>query len=176
VAEITDRLDLTGWPDGARVIVRRERPHPGAQLSFTDHDGHRFLATLTDLEGDAVELERLHRARAGAEDRVRAAKQTGLQNLPFRDFDHNAVWLELSLIAQDLTAWTQLWRSTASWPSANPRRCATGCCTPPPAWSSTPAARRCACNAAGPGRTNWPPRSPGSPRCHQRAGQPRPAH
>jgi hypothetical protein len=107
VAEITDRLDLTTWPDGTRVIVRRERPHPGAQLSFTDHDGHRFLATLTDLDGDPVELERLHRARASAEDRIRAAKHTGLENLPFRDFDHNAVWLELSLIAQDLTAWTQ---------------------------------------------------------------------
>ena len=107
VAEITDRLDLSGWPAGSRVIVRRERPHPGAQLSFTDHDGHRFLATLTDLPGDAVELECLHRARASAEDRVRNAKQTGLENLPFRDFDHNAVWLELSLIAQDLIAWTQ---------------------------------------------------------------------
>ena len=107
VAEITDRLDLSTWPDGTRMIVRRERPHPGAQLSFTDHDGHRFLTTLTDLAGDAVELERLHRARASAEDRIRAAKQTGLENLPFRDFDHNAVWLELSLIAQDLTAWTQ---------------------------------------------------------------------
>jgi hypothetical protein len=107
VAEISDRLELSTWPDGTRVIVRRERPHPGAQLSFTDHDGHRFLATLTDLDGDPVELERLHRARASAEDRIRAAKQTGLENLPFRDFDHNAVWLELSLIAQDLTAWTQ---------------------------------------------------------------------
>jgi Transposase DDE domain group 1 len=107
VAEITGRLDLSTWPEGTRVIVRRERPHPGAQLSFTDHDGHRFLATLTDLAGDPVDLERLHRARAGAEDRVRAAKQTGLQNLPFRDFDHNAVWVELSLIAQDLIAWTQ---------------------------------------------------------------------
>jgi Transposase DDE domain group 1 len=107
VAEITDRLDLATWPDGTRVIVRRERPHPGAQLSFTDHDGHRFLATLTDLDGDPVELECLHRARASAEDRIRAAKQTGLENLPFRDLGHNAVWLELSLIAQDLTAWTQ---------------------------------------------------------------------
>ena len=107
VAEITDRLDLTGWPVGSRVIVRRERPHPGAQLSFTDHDGHRFLATLTDLQGDAVELECLHRARASAEDRVRVAKQTGLGNLPFRDFDHNAAWLEISLIAQDIIAWTQ---------------------------------------------------------------------
>jgi hypothetical protein len=108
VAEITDHLELTGWPEGARVIVRRERPHPGAQLSFTDHDGHRFLATLTDLASDAVELECLHRARANTEDRVRAAKQTGLDNLPFRDFDHNAVWLEISLIAQDLIAWTQV--------------------------------------------------------------------
>jgi hypothetical protein len=107
VAEITDRLDLSGWPAGSRVIVRRERPHPGAQLSFTDHDGHRFLATLTDLQGDPAELECLHRARASAEDRVRNAKQTGLENLPFRDFDHNAVWLEISLIAQDLIAWTQ---------------------------------------------------------------------
>ena len=107
VAELTDALELSGWPDGSRVIVRRERPHPGAQLSFTDHDGHRFLATLTDLEGDTVELERLHRARASTEDRIRNGKQTGLENLPFRNFDHNQVWIEISLIAQDLIAWTQ---------------------------------------------------------------------
>jgi hypothetical protein len=107
VAELTRALALDAWPPGTRVLVRRERPHPGAQLSFSDHDGHRFLATLTDLPGDVVELECLHRARANAEDRVRAAKQTGLENLPFREFDHNAVWLELSLIAQDLIAWTQ---------------------------------------------------------------------
>jgi hypothetical protein len=107
VAEITDLLEFYDWPDGSRVIVRRERPHPGAQLTFTDLDGHRFQATLTDLDGDAVELERLHRGRANAEDRVRAAKQTGLDNLPFREFDLNAVWLELSLIAQDISVWTQ---------------------------------------------------------------------
>jgi hypothetical protein len=107
VAEITSALDLSGWPAGTRVLVRRERPHPGAQLSFTNHDGHRFQATLTDLQGDSVELERLHRGRANGEDRIRAAKQTGLENLPFQGFDHNAVWLELSLIAQDLTVWTQ---------------------------------------------------------------------
>jgi Transposase DDE domain group 1 len=108
VAELTDQLDLTRWPDGTRVIVRRERPHPGAQLSFTDHDGHRFQATLTDLGGHAVELERTHRARASAEDRIRTGKQTGLENLPFKGFDHNQIWLELSLIAPDLIAWT--WR------------------------------------------------------------------
>jgi hypothetical protein len=108
VAEITDALDLGGWPEGSRLIVRRERPHPGAQLSFSDHDGHRFLATLTDLDGEAAELERLHRARANTEDRIRAAKQTGLTNLPFQGFDHNRVWVEIALVAQDLTAWMQM--------------------------------------------------------------------
>ena len=109
VAEIThvERLDLTPWPDGSRVIIRRERPHPGAQLTFTDHEGHRFQATLTDLTGDAVEIECLHRGRAHAEDRIRAAKQTGIENLPFREFALNAVWLELSMVAQDLIVWTQ---------------------------------------------------------------------
>ena len=89
------------------MIVRRERPHPGAQLTFTDLEGHRFQATLTDLAGDAVELECLHRARANAEDRVRAAKQTGMENLPFREFALNEIWLEISLIAQDLSVWAQ---------------------------------------------------------------------
>jgi hypothetical protein len=77
-------------------MVRRERPHPGAQLSFTDHDGHRFQAILTDQTGKNIAaLERSHRARARVEDRIRAAKDCGLTNLPFRDFDANAVWLEL---------------------------------------------------------------------------------
>ena len=121
VAEISERLDLSGWPAGSRVIVRRERPHPGAQLSFTDHDGHRFLATLTDLPGDPAELERLHRARASAEDRVRTGKQTGLENLPFRDFDHNQVGLEISLIAQDLIAWTQHLALTGELAACEPK-------------------------------------------------------
>jgi Transposase DDE domain group 1 len=109
IVEIThvERLDLTPWPEGSRVIIRRERPHPGAQLKFTDADGHRFQATLTDLTGDAVEIERLHRGRGDAENLIRGAKQTGLESLPFREFSLNAVGLELSLIAQDLIAWTQ---------------------------------------------------------------------
>ncbi len=109
VAEITDLLDLTAWPAASRVIVRRERPHPGAQLSFTDHDGHRFQAILTDQPGrDIAALERLHRARARVEDRIRTAKDCGLANLPFRDFEANEVWLELALIAQELLAYTQM--------------------------------------------------------------------
>jgi hypothetical protein len=108
VAELTDRLDLSRWPEGSRVIVRRERPHPGAQLSFTDHDGHRFQTFLTDqTDEDIAALERRHRARARVEDRIRAAKDCGLSKLPFRDFDANAVWLELALAAQDLLFATQ---------------------------------------------------------------------
>ena len=89
------------------MIVRRERPHPGAQLSFTDHDGHRFQAILTDPDGDPVELERRHRARADVEDRIRDDKDTGLPKFPFRDFALNEVWLEISLLAHDLIVWTQ---------------------------------------------------------------------
>ena len=48
MVEITDRVDLSSCAGRSRLIVRRERPHPGAQLSFTDHDGYRFQAILTD--------------------------------------------------------------------------------------------------------------------------------
>jgi hypothetical protein len=108
VCELAAGLDLSSWPTGSRVIVRRERPHPGAQLAFTDHDGYRFQATLTDQPDlDIAELERRHRARAGVEDHIRNDKDTGLRNLPFRDFEHNRVWLALVLLAHDLIAWTQ---------------------------------------------------------------------
>ena len=107
VAEITDRLDLAAWPERSRVLVRRERAHPGAQLSFTDYDGHRFQVILTDQPGEIAHLERDHRARVRVEDHIRNDKDTGLQNMPFREFEHNRVWLQLVLIAHDLIAWTQ---------------------------------------------------------------------
>jgi hypothetical protein len=108
VAEISDGLDLLAWPAGSRVIVRRERPHPSAQLSFTDHDGHRFQAILTDARDDDIaDLEARHRGHASVEDRIKAGKDCGLEKLPFRDFDLNAIWLELVLIAQDLIAWSK---------------------------------------------------------------------
>jgi len=123
VAEITEQLDLSGWPAGARVIVRRERPHPGAQLSFTDHDGHRFQAILTDQpDPDIAYLEACHRGHARVEDRIRTGKDTGMAKLPFRDFAMNEVWLELSLIAQDLTAWTKALCLTGKLASSEPKR------------------------------------------------------
>jgi hypothetical protein len=122
VAEITDSLDLTSWPTGSRVLVRRERAHPGAQLSFTDHDGHRFQAILTDQPGAIATVERDHRGRARVEDHIRNDKDTGLRNLPFRDFEHNRVWLELVRIAHDLLTWTQRLLLTGELAKAEPKR------------------------------------------------------
>lgn len=111
VAELTGLLpDLTaaGWPAGMRVIVRRERPHPGAQLRFTDVDGYRFQAFATDTAvGQLAWLEARHRAHARVEDRIRTAKDTGIGRFPSRQANINAAWLELSLLACDLLAWTQ---------------------------------------------------------------------
>jgi hypothetical protein len=123
IAEITTSLDLTGWPAGSRVIVRRERAHPGAQLSFTDHDGHRFQAVLTDQpDPDIQVLERRQRQRAHAETHIRNDKDTGLRNLPFRDFEHNRVWLALVGIAHDLLAWTQRLLLTGTLAACEPKR------------------------------------------------------
>src|SRR3954447_13669853 len=100
VADISERVALGSWPAGARLIVRRERPHPGAQLSFSDHDGHRFQAILTDQpDPDLAVIERRHRQRAHIEDRVRDDKDTGLAKFPFKQFALNQVWLEIVLLA-----------------------------------------------------------------------------
>jgi hypothetical protein len=112
VAELTGVLDLGKWPAGSRVIVRRERPHPGAQLRFTDADGHRFTAFITDTKRGGPrrqhsDLEARHRAHARVEDRIRCAKATGLRNLPCKSYAHNRVWLELALTAADLLSWMQ---------------------------------------------------------------------
>jgi hypothetical protein len=109
VAELTGLLDLSSWPQGMRVIVRKERPHPGAQLRFTDIDGHRFTCFATDARrGQLADLELRHRRRARCEDRIRNAKDTGLRNLPLHGFAQNQVWCELVATASELLAWTQL--------------------------------------------------------------------
>ncbi|TDC74135.1 IS1380 family transposase [Actinomadura sp. 7K507] len=113
VAELTGMLDLSSWPKGMRVIVRRERPHPGAQLRFTDLDGHRFTCFVTGTRpggkyGQLADLELRHRRRARCEDRIRCAKDTGLRNLPLHSAAANQIWLEIVALASELTAWTQM--------------------------------------------------------------------
>jgi len=123
VAEITEHADLSSWPLRSRLIVRRERPHPGAQLSFTDHDGYRFQAILTDQpDQDIAIIERRHRQRARVEDRIRDDKDTGLAKLPFKQFALNEVWLEIVMLAHDLIAWTQALLLDGELANAEPKR------------------------------------------------------
>ncbi|MFE5407209.1 IS1380 family transposase, partial [Streptomyces sp. NPDC056580] len=105
VAELAGNV-LDGWPKGMRLIVRKERPHPGAQLRITDADGMRITCFATNTPDRPIaELELRHRLRARAEDRIRAARSTGLRNLPLHDTAQNRIWLEIVQIALDLLAW-----------------------------------------------------------------------
>jgi hypothetical protein len=123
VAELTDHLDLSAWPEGTRLICRRERPHPGAQFQIFDEHGYRHTCFLTDQDGDDIAaLELRHRGRARVEDSIRAGKDTGMRNLPHHAFEHNQTWLELSLIAQDLLTWTKLICLTGQLATAEPKR------------------------------------------------------
>lgn len=113
VAEATGLVDMSSWPAGTRLILRKERPHPGAQLRFTDSGGLRVTAFITDTAIDVVPgqlggLELRHRQHARVEDRIRQAKATGLRNLPCHRFDANAAWLEIIMAATDLVVWSKL--------------------------------------------------------------------
>jgi Transposase DDE domain group 1 len=123
VCEITDMVDLSSWPEGSRLIIRRERPHPGAQLSFTDHDGYRFQAILTDQRDENIAvLECRHRQHAHVEDRIRDDKDTGLAKFPFKAFALNEVWLEIVMLAHDLIVWTQALCLDGELAKAEPKR------------------------------------------------------
>lgn len=108
VAEITDQVALSAWPQGSRLIARRTQLRDGDQQSFADHDGYRLAVFLTDQTAkDITRLDLTHRGHARVEDRIRQGKDCGLANLPFKSFTHNEVWLWLAMLAQDLVAWTQ---------------------------------------------------------------------
>jgi Transposase DDE domain group 1 len=123
VAEITDLIDLSRWPAGTRAIARREDPHPGAQLTFTDFEGRRYQVFITDLnDPDIAYLEALHRGRGRAEKRICDAKDTGLANLPSANFAINTAWVQLVLVAQDLLAWIKLLCLDGELTRAEPKR------------------------------------------------------
>ena len=123
VAEITDLVDLQRWPQGTRAIARREEPHPGAQLTFTDADGHRFQVFITDLADDDIAyIEALHRGRGRAEKRICDLKDTGLANLPSADFAINTAWMTMALVAHDLLCWTRQLVLDGDLARAEPKR------------------------------------------------------
>jgi Transposase DDE domain group 1 len=123
VAELTGMLNLGAWPKGIRVIVRKERPHPGAQLRLTDIDGHRLTCFATSTRGGQLaDLELRHRRRARCEDRIRCAKDTGLRNLPLHGYAQNQIWTEIVALACELTAWTTMLALNGTARRWEPRR------------------------------------------------------
>jgi len=112
LAELTPLMDLSSWGEGARLIMRRERPHPGAQLSLFDmSEGYRHTCFITNApsnDGDVAVLELRHRGHARVEDRIRNWKDCGLANLPFASFTQNLAWVATSLVAGSLLAWAQM--------------------------------------------------------------------
>jgi hypothetical protein len=115
VVELTAQLlsinpkALADYPPGMRIIVRRERPHPGAQLDlFENSTGWRYTAFATTSRiGQLAWLDARHRAHARVEDRIRCAKDTGMRRFPSREFGVNQAWLAAVMIAVDLIAWAQ---------------------------------------------------------------------
>ena len=123
VTELTGMVDLDSWPEGTRLICRRERPHPGAQLTFTDVDGHRFQCFITDQpDTNIAALEAVHRQHAEVEDRVKTLKACGAGYLPFHSFAANAAWFELALTAHDILVWTQQLLLDGEHAIAEPKR------------------------------------------------------
>ena len=123
VTEITGMLDLSGWPAGMRLIVRKERPHPGAQLRFTDVDGNRVTCFATSTRtGQLADLELRHRRRARCEDRIRCAKDTGLRNFPLQGWAQNQIWCEIAAMASELLAWMAMLALTGKARRWEPRR------------------------------------------------------
>jgi hypothetical protein len=108
VAELSDLIDLTGWPEGTRFIVRREPLHPGAQTSLFPSLDYRFWGQFTDRAANAVAADVHLRAHAHVEDHIRRLKASGLERFPFTDLDANRAWMALVCFAADLVRWFQL--------------------------------------------------------------------
>jgi hypothetical protein len=104
---------LKAWPKTMRVFARRERPHPGAQLTlFETEDGWRYTLWATNLpqdtkgwRGQCAYIDAAHRVHARVEDVIRTGKDTGLGHFPSRDYGLNKAWLDASMTACILLSW-----------------------------------------------------------------------
>jgi Transposase DDE domain group 1 len=121
VAELTDLVDLSDWPDGTRLIVRREPLHPGAQQSLFPSTMFRYWGHYTDTAGDPVALDLHMRAHAHVEDHIRRLKDSGANRFPFVDIDANRAWLAVVCFADALVRWFQLLCLTGPLAAAEPK-------------------------------------------------------
>src|SRR6266571_4762145 len=123
VTELTSLLregphgdQLKAWPTSMRVFARRERPHPGAQLTlFEAEDGWRYSLWVTNRPaatrgwlGQCAYIDAAHRVQARVEDAIRTGKDTGLGHFPSHDYKVNAAWLTAAMTGQILLAWLKL--------------------------------------------------------------------
>jgi hypothetical protein len=122
VCEVTDLVDLTGWPEGTRLIIRRQPLHPGAQTSLLPDLEYRFWGHYTDQEGDPAEMDRSMRAHAHVEDFIGRLKDSGLERFPFTGFEANQAWLQTVCWASDLVGWFQMLCLTGPLTVAKPKR------------------------------------------------------
>jgi hypothetical protein len=107
---------LAGWPAAMRVFARRERPHPGAQLTlFEAADGWRYSLWVTNRPaatkgwlGQNAYIDAAHRVHARVEDAIRTGKDAGLGHFPSFGFGVNAAWLTAAMTGQILLAWLKL--------------------------------------------------------------------
>ena len=123
VAEITSLVDLTDWPTGTRLIVRRERLHAGAQRSLFPCVLYRYWGHYTDNpDGTPVELDAHMRAHAHVEDHIKRLKESGLERFPFTKIGANRAWLQTVCMAADLVRWFQLLCCHGPLINAQPKR------------------------------------------------------
>lgn len=121
VAELTDQLDLSNWPAGTRLVVRREPLHPGAQQSLFPSTMYRYWGHYTDAAGEPVDLDVHMRAHAHVEDHIKRLKTSGADRFPFTDIDANRAWLAVVCFADALIRWFQLLCLTGPLAVAEPK-------------------------------------------------------
>ena len=122
VADLTHLVDLSGWPPGTRLVARREPLHPGAQRSLFASHNHRYQAFYTDQPGGPAQLDKLMRSHADIEDAVRRLNHSGLERMPFADWDANSAWAALCIVALALVCWYQNACLTGPLAKAAPKR------------------------------------------------------
>jgi hypothetical protein len=118
-----------GWPEKMRIFARRERPHPGAQLTlFEAEDGWRYTLWVTNLpattkgwRAQLAYIDAAHRVHARVEDAIRTGKDTGLGKFPSTSIAMNKAWLAAALTAAALLAWLKLLALDGSLARAEPK-------------------------------------------------------
>ena len=172
VAELTDFVDLSDWPDKTRFIARREPLHPGAQRSLFDSGAWRYCGFYTDALGDPAELDAHHRAHARINNTIADLKDSGLARMPFSDYHANTAWAAMVAFSLTLVKWFQQLCLTGPLAKASPNASAGSYGTHPQGSCAPHANGPCACSTGGQQHHNYC--TPAGPAAHKQFFAPRP--